>query len=80
MFKESGPYVVFGYNSVNHKVERLASYPNVDYAKLKARAVTYHHKGVAKVTHPQTIWFLKGSRFVAVDPELTLEIITLLGV
>lgn len=80
MFKESGPYVAFGFNSINHKVTRLGGYRAYEEARESAKTSNFHLWGVAKVTHPQTIWFLKGGEFVTVDPELTLEIITLLGV
>ena len=73
-------YVTFGYNSVNHKVVRLGSFKSLNSAKGSVRLSNYHHKGIAKVQHPQKIWFHVGGEFVPVDESLNLEVITLLGV
>ena len=74
-------YVAFGYNSVNHTVKRVGGFPTLAMAKSAAKASKLNHRGVALLTHPQRIWFLKPElgRFVELDLEFNLEVLTLLG-
>ena len=77
----TGPYVVFGYNSVDNQVQRLGGFETLARAQAEVLQARFNHKGVAKVTHPQKIWFNKNNgSFVLLDDELRLEILTLLGV
>jgi hypothetical protein len=80
-------YVVFGYKSVEKTVIRLGSFKDPNIAKQEAIAnygdigMRLHHVGIAKVQHPQKIWFYKlGSGFIPVPNALTLDILTLVGV
>ena len=77
----TGPYVVFGYNSVDNQVQRLGGFKTLARAQAEVLQAHFNHRGIAKVTHPQKIWFYKHSgSFACVDDELRLEILTLLGV
>lgn len=78
--EDSGQYVAFGFNAIKHKVVRIGGHETLWQAARQARAGEFTHKGVAKVRHPQSVWFLRGARLIKIDKELTLDIITLLGV
>ena len=80
MFKESGPYVVFGYNYHDRGVVREGSYKSRAEAKLHTQNSKFRFNGIAKVTHPQKIWFLTSGVLVPVNVELTADILALLGV
>ena len=81
IIETSGPYVAFGFNSVKRDIVHLGGFDTLDEAKTAVKSATYHHAGIAKVTHPQGIWFYKyPSKFTAVDKGLIFDIITLLGV
>lgn len=80
-------FVVFGYKLVDRTVIRVGSFKDPNIAKMEAvdnygsKGLQLHHVGIAKVQHPQKIWFYKaGGTFVQVPSALTLDIITLLGV
>jgi len=80
-------YVVFGYMSVDRAVRRVGSFRNIDIAKPEVeanyggRGMNLIHIGIAKVQHPQKIWFYKpAAGYVAVPSALVWDIITLLGV
>jgi hypothetical protein len=73
-------YVAFGYNSINHTIKRIGGFPTLAKAESAAKIARFNHRGVALVTHPQTIWFYKEGRFIKLNSELNLEVLTLLGV
>jgi len=79
-------YVVFGYRSFERTVNHLGSYPTTADAKLvvlensDGKGKNLQHIGIAKVQHPQQIWFYKKGVFIPVNRSLVLDIITLLGI
>jgi hypothetical protein len=80
ILKGSGPYVAFGYNSIRNNAVRIGGFKTLTSAKDKAKFSFFTHKGVAKVTHPQEIWFYQGGKFIHLNEGLVWDIITLLGV
>ncbi len=78
-------FVAFGYKSIPPTVIHLGASETLEEAKRVAVSShhggkAFGHVGVAKVTHPQQIWFLVKGNFKPVDQDLVWDIITLLGV